>query len=397
MAHDASASMSRAEILPVCGLALAAFVFNSSEFMPIGLLTDIGSSFGTSEATTGLMISIYAWAVAALSLPLMLLGSRVPPRRLIVVVVAVFAVGQLCSALAPTFVLLICARLIVACAHAVFWSIASPFAVRVVRDEHGATAMSMIVTGTSIAMIFGLPLGRIVGLVVGWRMTFGIIAAISAGIVFYLLAAFPQVEHGESFQLSQLPSLFANRVLVAIYLMTVLLASAYYVGYSYIEPFLAQVAGMPDGLITAALMAFGAAGMVGSVLFSRLYDRHSAPFLAVFTACLPLSLLLMGPATISPAVVFGVCVLWGTAATAFNVACQAEIISVTSTEASAVAMSIFSGIFNLGIGLGSWIGGRVVDGVGIALIGFVGAAIGAVGLAICLFALVPLMTKASRW
>lgn len=391
MAHDASTGMSRAEILPVCGLSLAAFVFNSSEFMPIGLLTDIGSSFGTSEATTGLMISIYAWAVAVLSLPLMLLGSRVPPRRLIVVVVTVFAVGQLCSALASTFVLLVCARLIVACAHAVFWSIASPFAVRVVRDEHGATAMSMIVTGTSIAMIFGLPLGRVVGLVVGWRMTFGIIAAISAGIVFYLLAAFPQVEHGESFQLSQLPSLFANRVLVAIYLMTVLLASAYYVGYSYIEPFLAQVAGMPDGLITAALMAFGAAGMVGSVLFSRLYDRHSAPFLAVFTACLPLSLLLMGPTTISPAAVFGVCVLWGTAATAFNVACQAEIISVTSTEASAVAMSIFSGIFNLGIGLGSWIGGRVVDGVGIALIGYVGAAIGAVGLAICLFRLVPLM------
>lgn len=391
MAHDASTGMSRAEILPVCGLSLAAFVFNSSEFMPIGLLTDIGSSFGTSEATTGLMISIYAWAVAVLSLPLMLLGSRVPPRRLIVVVVTVFAVGQLCSALASTFVLLVCARLIVACAHAVFWSIASPFAVRVVRDEHGATAMSMIVTGTSIAMIFGLPLGRVVGLVVGWRMTFGIIAAISAGIVFYLLTVFPQVEHGESFQLSQLPSLFANRVLVAIYLMTVLLASAYYVGYSYIEPFLAQVAGMPDGLITAALMAFGAAGMVGSVLFSRLYDRHSAPFLAVFTACLPLSLLFMGPATISPVAVFGVCVLWGTAATAFNVACQAEIISVTSTEASAVAMSIFSGIFNLGIGLGSWVGGRVVEGVGIALIGFVGAAIGAVGLAICLFRLVPLM------
>lgn len=391
MAHDASTGMSRAEILPVCGLSLAAFVFNSSEFMPIGLLTDIGSSFGTSEATTGLMISIYAWAVAVLSLPLMLLGSRVPPRRLIVVVVTVFAVGQLCSALASTFVLLVCARLIVACAHAVFWSIASPFAVRVVRDEHGATAMSMIVTGTSIAMIFGLPLGRVVGLVVGWRMTFGIIAAISAGIVFYLLTVFPQVEHGESFQLSQLPSLFANRVLVAIYLMTVLLASAYYVGYSYIEPFLAQVAGMTDGLITAALMAFGAAGMVGSVLFSRLYDRHSAPFLAVFTACLPLSLLFMGPATISPVAVFGVCVLWGTAATAFNVACQAEIISVTSTEASAVAMSIFSGIFNLGIGLGSWVGGRVVEGVGIALIGFVGAAIGAVGLAICLFRLVPLM------
>ena len=113
----------------------------------------------------------------------------------------------------------------------------------------------------------------------------------------------------------------------------------------------------------------------------------------MFTACLPLSLLLMGPTTISPAAVFGVCVLWGTAATAFNVACQAEIISVTSTEASAVAMSIFSGIFNLGIGLGSWIGGRVVDGVGIALIGYVGAAIGAAGLAICLFALVPLMTR----
>lgn len=398
MAHSDAPRLSRAELLPVFGLALSAFVFNSSEFMPIGLLTDIGASFGTSEATTGLMISIYAWAVAVLSLPLMLLGSRLPPKRLILCVVALFATGQLCSALAPTFPLLVCARLLVACAHAVFWSVASPFAVRVVRGESSSAAMSLVVTGSAIAMIVGLPLGRVVGLIVGWRMTFGIIAAISAGIAIYLSLVFPQAEQGESFSLAKLPSLLRNRTLIAIYVMTVLIASAYYVGYSYIEPFMAQVAGMDNGLITVALVLFGVAGMAGSYLFSRLYDAHKAPFLTAFTAGIPLSLALMAPAAAvagatGPVAIFAVCCVWGVSATAFNVACQAEIIGVTETEASAVAMSIFSGIFNLGIGLGTWVGGRVVDGPGIALIGFVGAAIGAAGLAIVLFRLVPLMRR----
>ena len=161
---DSTPRMTMRELLPLVTLTLSAFLLNTSEFVPIGLLTDIAGAFSLSESGAGAMISVYAWAVALLSLPLMLAASRVPPRSLIVSVLAVFCAGQVASALAPTFELLVASRLIVAAAHAIFWSVASPFAVRVAAPGRSALAMSLIVTGTSVAMIFGLPLGRALGL-----------------------------------------------------------------------------------------------------------------------------------------------------------------------------------------------------------------------------------------
>ena len=384
-----SGSMPRETLAAVGGLTCAAFLFNRSEFMPIGLLTDIASSFSISEATCGLMISIYAWAVMLLSLPLMLAACHVPPRRLILGVVALFGLGQLCSAVAPTFALLVCARLIVACAHAVFWSVATPFAVRVAGEAHGPQAIGTVAAGSCVAMVFGMPLGRMVGLAVGWRMTFAIMAGLTALVVGLLARAFPRLERGDAFSLSQLPGLIRNRSLMGIYLLTALVATGYYTGYSYVEPFLGQVARMQSTLVTLALMAFGAAGLLGSQLFSRLYERRRGLFLSLTVAGIPAALLLMLPLSGSMACMFCVCVLWGVSSTAFNVTCQAEVIRTTSQQAGAVAMSIFSGIFNLGIGCGSWIGGRVVDGLGVSLVGVAGGAIALVGLAWCVAGLLP--------
>ena len=381
---------------PVAGLMCAAFIFNSSEFMPVGLLSDIATSFSISEATCGLMISIYAWAVMALSLPLMLAACRMRPRPLLLGTVALFGAGQLFSALAPTFALLVCARLVVACAHAVFWSIASPFAVRVAGTEHGDKAIGMVAAGSCVAMVLGMPLGRMVGLVVGWRMAFALMAALTAVVVTVLAATFPKLELGERFTTSQLPALLSGRPLMAVYVLTAIVATGYYTGYSYIEPFLGQVGGMPAGLVTAALMVFGASGLAGSQLFSRLYERRRGTFLALTVAGIPAALLLMLPTSGSVALTFAACVLWGASATAFNVACQAEVIHEAPPEASAVAMSIFSGIFNLGIGCGSRIGGIVTDAVGVGLVGVAGGPIALVGLVWCVLAMLPRMrAKAS--
>lgn len=150
--------------LPLIGLTCCAFVFNTSEFMPIGLLTDIAASFSLTEAQAGIMISVYAWGVMLLSLPLMVFASRFEFKRMLLGVLAVFSLGQFLSAVAPTYPILVCARLVVACAHAVFWSVASIMASRLVDTRHGALAISMIATGSSIAQIFGLPLGRAIGL-----------------------------------------------------------------------------------------------------------------------------------------------------------------------------------------------------------------------------------------
>ena len=105
------------EWLPLIGITVSAFIFNTSEFMPVGLLTGIGASFGTSEGVTGLIISVYAWAVMLLSLPLMILGSRLAFRPLMLLVIGVFSAGQARSALAPSYGLLMAARLVVACAQ----------------------------------------------------------------------------------------------------------------------------------------------------------------------------------------------------------------------------------------------------------------------------------------
>ena len=170
--------MSAKELLPLTGIAFSAFVFNTSEFMPIALLVDIAADFQVSESQAGILITAYAWAVCVLSLPLMVFASRFGFRNLLLGLVALFGTCQVLSALAPGYWTLMAARIGVACAHAVFWSIASPAAVRVVRIEHQSLALSAIVTGSSVAMICGLPLGRVVGLALGWRMTFFCIAVV---------------------------------------------------------------------------------------------------------------------------------------------------------------------------------------------------------------------------
>ena len=167
------------ELMPLVGLTFSAFILNTSEFMPIGLLTDIAGSFSINEATCGLMITAYAWAVMLLSLPLMMAASRIEFKRLLLGVLVVFAIGQFLSAIAPTFAILTLARIVVASAHAIFWSIASVMATRLVDVSHGSLAIGMIATGSSIAQIFGLPLGRAIGLALGWRMTFAVVGAIA--------------------------------------------------------------------------------------------------------------------------------------------------------------------------------------------------------------------------
>ncbi len=381
--------------LPLLGLTCAAFVFNTSEFMPIGLLTDIAASFSISEATAGVMISVYAWGVMLLSLPLMVAASRLEFKRLFLAVVAVFAAGQFLSAVAPTYPILVAARLVVAAAHAVFWSIASVMASRLVDARHASLALSMVATGSSIAQIFGLPLGRAIGLAVGWRMTFCVVGAVAVAVFVYQAAFFPQMPAGEPFSLRQLPTLFTNRPLVLLYVVTIFMATGYYVGYSYIEPYLQQVAGMNAGLITMCLTVFGCAGLLGSVSFSRFFDGHRRGFLALMLSGVAVSLLLMRAAAAAPALIFAVCVLWGLSATAFNVAFQAQIIEFASADASAVAMSIFSGLFNLGIGCGTAIGGAVVAQGAIGAIGYVGAGVAAVGVAVAVAALLPAIRPAA--
>ena len=386
--------MTRRQWLALAGLACCAFVMNTSEFMPIGLLVDIAADFEMTEAAAGSVVTIYAWAVALLSVPLMVAASRFSLTRLLIAVIALFAAGQVASALAPTFAVLVAGRLVVAAAHAVFWSIASVVAVRVVGDRYADAAIGTIAVGSSVAMVCGLPIGRMIGLALGWRMTFACVAVVSVAILAFLAAALPRLAAGDRFSARALPTLFSNAPLRGIYVVTALYATAQFTCYSYIEPFLQQVAGFHEGMITAALALFGAAGLVGSAVFSRAYGRIRFSFMRVAVLGVAASMAFVLPAAGSAPATIALFLVWGACYTAYNVAFQAEVIANAPKEAAAVAMSAYSGIFNIGIGGGTWIGGMVVSAGAIADVGLVGACIGAAAFAACSFQLVRSIRRA---
>ena len=385
--------MSGRQWLPLIGIALSVFIFNMSEFMPIGLLTAISDDFSISESKAGLIISVYAWAVAILSLPIMLLLRKMEYRRMLLMTVVLFAVFQFMSGISTSYWMLMASRLGVAVAHSVFWSIAAPLAVRVVDREHQKVALSLIATGTSLAMVIGLPLGRVIGLSLGWRMAFIAMALAAAAVLVMLAAVFPRVENPGTFTVRRLPEIFRNRVLMGIYLVIAVYVTGYYTAYSYIEPFMLQTAGMSENMITVALIIFGLAGLIGSVLFTKKYGSARYAFIMSALTFSSLSMLALAAAAELEIAVLLLVILWGMSHTMFNISFQNETLHASQQDSAAIAMSLQSGIYNVGIAMGSILGGAVTDNLSVGDIGYVG---GILGMAAAMFTAVVLIAAMKR-
>lgn len=380
--------------LPVISLTFSTFIFNTSEFIPIGLLSDIASDFAITESKAGMLITVYAWIVALASLPLMLAFSKTENKKLMLSIVALFIASHVLSGFSTSYYMLMLSRAGVACAHAIFWSIVTPLAVRVAPEGRRSTALSLIVTGSSVAMIVGLPLGRAVGLLVGWRASFLLIAALSAIVFIILAASLPKTPSDNDVSIKSLPALLRTPGLGGIYLLTVIIITGHYTSYSYIEPFLAQVAGMSNTLITIVLSIFGIVGIIGSYFFAKYFDRHQFTFIRFAVAGISIFTLLLLPSAFNTATVILICILWGLAINSYNLSFQSEILQV-APHGTAIAMSIYSGIYNVGIGAGALVGGNVCSYMGISNIGFVGGAIGLVASAYCILRLIPILRKAA--
>ncbi len=379
--------------ITLLGMTIAAFIFNTSEFMPIGLLIDISKDFHMTEANAGMIITIYAWVVMLLSLPLMMLVSRFSYKKLLLNCVAFFGISHIMSVIAPSFIFLLLSRIGVACAHSVFWSIATPIAVKLVSEKFRSFAMSMVVTGTSIAMIAGLPLGRVIGLHFGWRMTFLSIAVIAFILFFYILFSFPEMSNGRKLSMHRLPLLLRKPMLQGLYIVTFVIVTAYYTSYSYIEPFLFQIAKLSENMITIALIVFGASGIFGSLIFSVFYKKYEKYFFFASIVSIMLVLFLLTPVSSSLLLIIFIFAFWGMVVTAYNVSGQAAIINAAPAGTASVAMSIYSGLYNLGIGTGSWLGGIITTNISILYLGYFGGIIALAGCMYCLYRIVPLLVK----
>ncbi|EMF1767268.1 sugar transporter [Salmonella enterica] len=358
--------------LRVVTLAIAAFIFNTTEFVPVGLLSDIAESFHMQTAQVGIMLTIYAWVVAVMSLPFMLLTSQMERRKLLICLFVLFIASHVLSFLAWNFTVLVISRIGIAFAHAIFWSITASLAIRLAPSGKRAQALSLIATGTALAMVLGLPIGRVVGQYFGWRTTFFAIGMGALITLLCLIKLLPKLPSEHSGSLKSLPLLFRRPALMSLYVLTVVVVTAHYTAYSYIEPFVQNVAGLSANFATVLLLILGGAGIIGSLVFGKLGNRHASSLVSIAIALLVVCLLLLLPAADSEAHLAILSIFWGIAIMVIGLGMQVKVLAL-APDATDVAMALFSGIFNIGIGAGALVGNQVSLHWSMSAIGYIGA------------------------
>ncbi|EPP6998437.1 sugar transporter [Salmonella enterica subsp. enterica serovar Infantis] len=358
--------------LRVVTLAIAAFIFNTTEFVPVGLLSDIAESFHMQTAQVGIILTIYAWVVAVMSLPFMLLTSQMERRKLLICLFVLFIASHVLSFLAWNFTVLVISRIGIAFAHAIFWSITASLAIRLAPAGKRAQALSLIATGTALAMVLGLPIGRVVGQYFGWRTTFFAIGMGALITLLCLIKLLPKLPSEHSGSLKSLPLLFRRPALMSLYVLTVVVVTAHYTAYSYIEPFVQNVAGLSANFATVLLLILGGAGIIGSLVFGKLGNRHASSLVSIAIALLVVCLLLLLPAADSEAHLAILSIFWGIAIMVIGLGMQVKVLAL-APDATDVAMALFSGIFNIGIGAGALVGNQVSLHWSMSAIGYIGA------------------------
>ena len=366
----------------VCALAVGAFIFNTTEYIPIALLSDIGQSFGKAATEVGMMITVYAWIVALLSLPLMLVTKNIERRKLLLMLFALFALFHALSFFSWNFNILLVSRIGIALTHAVFWSITASLAVRLAPAGKTNQALGLLSTGTVLAMVLGIPLGRVVGQYFGWQLSFLLIGVCAAGVMLVLAKNLPALPSQNTGSLSSLPSLFKRRNLMLLYAMTVLIITAHFTAYSYIEPFVLQVGGFKAEQVTIVLSLYGLAGFAASYLFGKWFAKSQRLFMLGAVAVILLSALLLLPFASFPYAVYALVFIWGVAIVIVSLGMVSKVLAFAS-DATDVANSIYSGLYNVGIGGGALLGHYVTVWFGLSNIGIAGALLAAAGFAVC--------------
>lgn len=378
----------RKQYFQVLAMGFSAFIFNTTEFVPVGILTDIAQSFGITTAKVGWMLTIYAWVVALFSLPLMLLTRKVERKTLLLCLFGVFSASHVLSVLAWNFPVLVISRIGIAFSHAIFWSITAAIAIRVAPAGKKTFALSVLATGTSLAMVLGVPVGRLIGQWFGWRATFGVIGGIAFMMLLILARLLPPLPSVSSGSLKSLSAVFKKPVLLGSYFFIFLIFTAHYTSYSYIEPFMHEVGQANSYFTTFLLLLFGGAGIVGSVIFGIWGEKHNTKLLLASGVLLSVCLFWLNAVALSQWGITGLIFVWGAVMMLVPVTMQVKVFNIDN-DAFEVIMSMYSGIINLGIGAGALLGGKVLLHFGLANIGYVAATIGVISMIV----LVALLRK----
>ncbi|MFV5590680.1 MFS transporter [Acinetobacter variabilis] len=369
---------------PLLALAVGAFAIGTTEFSPMGFLPEIARDLEISIPRAGMLISAYALGVM-LGAPLMTLWlSRYSKRKSLILLMAIFTIGNILATLAPNYLGLMGARIITSLNHGAFFGIGSVVAASVVAKDKQASAVAMMFMGLTIANIGGVPLATWIGQHIGWRMAFLGISLLGLLTMFSLWKALPEGQSSQKPDVRQELQVLTRLPVVLALLTTVMSAGAMFALYTYIAPSLQSFTQASPALITLMLVLIGVGFSIGNHLGGKFADLSLDKTLIGFLILLMLMMLLF-PILASTALGAGLAlIIWGAAAFAVVPPLQMRVMSV-AYDAPGLASSVNIGAFNLGNALGAIAGASVLNlGLSYSAVSFAGAGLSAVALLLVL-------------
>lgn len=374
--------------LALLALALGAFGIGTTEFVIMGLLPEVAGDFGVSVPTAGYLTTGYALGVVVGAPLLAVLGTRFARKRMLMLLMGLFIVGNLVSALAPVFGVMLAGRVIASLAHGAFFGIGSIVAAGLVAPHRKAAAISMMFTGLTVANVVGVPMGTMIGQQFGWRVTFAAVAGLGVLGLAGIAALVPQDDGGQGARGARIRgelAAFRNAQVLLAMAMTVLGFGGVFAAITYVAPMMTGATGYAGSSVTWLLVLFGLGMVIGNLAGGRFADRALLPMLCTALAALALALALFAFTAYDKVAAAVTLPLIGAFGFATVPPLQKRVLDQTA-DAPTLAAAVNIGAFNLGNALAAWLGGLALDaGAGPTSPNWVGALLAASALVLALF------------
>ncbi|MFE0778151.1 MFS transporter [Streptomyces sp. NPDC058861] len=351
--------------LAVLAVTLGIFALMTSELLPVGLLTPVGSDLDVSEGTAGLMVTVPG-LVAAVSAPLVTVATgRVDRRLVLAVLVGLVGAANLASAFATGFAPVLVARFLIGVSVGGFWSLAGGIALRLVPERHVGRATAVIFGGVETASVLGVPAGTLLGDLGGWRAAFAAVGALGLVALVCLVLLMPRVPPERTLAFADLPRILRSHAALRVGLaLTFLVVTGHFTAYTFVRPVLLDD-GIAPRMTGVLLLVFGVAGVCGNFLAGALVAGRPRPAVLGIAAVLTTATTLLAATDTGPVTAGAVLALWGLGYGAVPVTFQTWILAA-APDAVEAASSLYVSVFNLSIALGALLGGLAVDHVATA-------------------------------
>ncbi|KAB7685336.1 MULTISPECIES: MFS transporter [Plesiomonas] len=371
--------------LALLALTLSAFAIGTTEFVIVGLIPTMANDLQVSLPSAGLLVSLYALGVAIGAPVLTALTGKWNRKSVLLGVMSLFVIGNLLAWQAPGYPTLVVARILTGLAHGVFFSIGSTIATGLVPKEKAASAIAIMFTGLTVALVTGVPLGTYIGQQFGWQSTFLIVALLGLiallGSMLLVPRNLPQPPTTKL--VAQLKVLTQPRLLL-VYAITALGYGGTFTAFTFLAPILEQVSGFSTHMISLIMLVYGGSVAVGNLWGGKLADKMG-PIKAltlIFTG-LAAILLVFNITAFNPLAAVATILIWGAFAFGNVPGLQVYVVKLAeryTPDAVDVASGLNIAAFNVGIALGAWGGGMIVAKAGLMHTPWVGALVVLVAL-----------------